>query len=958
MKNSITYIHSISTNMIRNAVILPTLIISLIINFSAFAQVDVLSNLTVDQLAQFNQLPPSQRQALMGQMQLGSNAGLETPVSQPETVGPRDSASDDPRPPSSLSQIQSDIVSRSTQRYTLENEDETERDRIKRKAQQLFNLGINLDQLDAFGDLLQMGIAEELLSPSEFAQQQAGAMEAEALEAEALREEGNSAFSNLNQNPLLLGGQTAAGFSNFNTFATNTNEELTDGEIRPFGYNLFSGSPSTFAPATDIPVPLDYVVGPGDTLVIQLYGQLNERYELAVTREGLIQFPQVGPLNVSGLSFEDTRDLIQTTVRTSLIGQEVTISMGALRSIQIFVLGEAYRPGVYTVSSLSTITNALFSSGGISNVGSLRNVQLLRSNELVTELDFYDLLLRGDTRADARLQPNDVIFIASVGNTVGVSGEVLRPSIFELDGEETIEDIVLLAGGLLPTAYPALAHLERINNVGQRTILDIDLTDDNDLDTLAMDGDLLFVDSVLDQIESGIFIEGHVNRPGSFAWHEGVRISELIRYQDFLPNVDLDYALLIRETRPDRNIDVMQVDLTKALSSPESIDDLILQPRDRLLIFGVNSLENFLDRRLLIHPVIQSLRYQAKQDGFSKVTTITGEVSAPGDYPLVTNMTIKDLLRAAGGVVESGDLNQAELTKRVNMPEIGMVSQNIQIDLNNSLNLNAALGPLDQITIRQLPNWSELETVNIGGEVRSPGVYVITKNDTLSALLARAGGLTEYADPKAGIFLREELRLNEQNLLNEFNERLKRDLLNQSLTGGGGQIQQPQVNIEIMNALILQIESAVPTGRLVIDIPGLLSGLDSEEDIILRDGDNLVIPRTRQEVGVIGEVQLPTSHVFKGNDDVVDYINRSGGFTRNADEDNIFVIKSNGEVVPYSKRQSLFTFTDQSFLLEPGDSVVVPYYARLDNPLITGMNISTVLFNLATTVLALNNVSN
>ena len=920
----------------------------------AFGQADILSNLTPDQLAQFNQLPPQQRQALLSQLQLGSSAGLELPVTQPETVSPRDSASGNARPPSSLNQIQADIDSRSTQRTRVNNEDETDRDRIKRKAQLLFNLGIDLVELDVYQELFQMGILEEMLTPSEFAQQEANFA---VMEAQALEDEENST---LNQTPMFLGGQVGGQFggelSNFNDFTQE--EELEEGEIRPFGYNLFSGSPSTFAPATDIPVPLDYVVGPGDTIVIQLYGQLNERYELAVSREGLIQFPQIGPLNVSGLSFEDTRELIQTTVSTTLIGQEVSVAMGALRSIQIFVLGEAYRPGIYTVSSLATLTNAIFSSGGISNVGSLRKIQLLRGGDLVTELDFYDLLLQGDTSTDARLQPNDVIFIGSVGNTVGVSGEVRRPSIFELDDEDTIADIVSLAGGLLPTAYPTLAHLERINSLGQRTILDIDLNNVDDLSIPVIDGDLLFVDSVLDQIESGVFIEGHLNRPGSFSWREGIRVSDLISYQDFLPNPDLDYALLVRETQPARNIEVMQVKLAEALSAPGSVDDLVLEPRDRLLVFGENSLENRLDRRLLVHPVVQTLQYQSRQDGLRKVITVSGEVNAPGAYPLTENMNLADALEAADGAAESADLEESELTRRVYTPEFGMESVNSSLNLQDALTLNSALSPLDRVSIRQLPNWGEIETVSIGGEVRSPGVYVIGKDDTLSQLITRAGGLTQFADPKAGIFLREELRRNEQRLLDDFNERLKRDLLNQSLTRGGGQIQQPQVNTEVMNALIAQIESAVPTGRLVIDIPRLLSGIDPDADVILRDGDELVIPRTRQEVAVIGEVQLPTSHLYSEDQNVGDYLNLSGGFTRNADEDNIFVIKSNGAVVPYSRAQSLFSFSDQGFQLESGDSIVVPYFARLNNPLVTWMNISTVLFNLATTVLAIESVGN
>ena len=605
------------------------------------------------------------------------------------------------------------------------------------------------------------------------------------------------------------------------------------------------------------------------------------------------------------------------------------------------------------------MTNALLSSGGVSDLGSLRDIRLIRDGELITTLDFYDLLINGDISGDERLQPNDVIFIPTMGRTVGISGEVLRPAIFELKAEETLEDVLGLAGRLLPTAFPSLAHVERVNPFGQRTIIDLDLSDEDDLQAAVIDGDLIQVDMILDQIEYGVSIEGHVFRPDTFAWEEGARITDILNINGLRPLADFNYALLVREIQPSRRIQVHQVNLAEVFEEPGSDEDMLLQPRDRLLVFGEDSLENRLDRRLLIHPLIQTLQYQSEQGSFRSVATVVGDIAAPGDYPLTANMTIEDLLAAAGGALESSDLTQAELTKNINTLEQGMISESMVVNLSDSLTLNSAIAPLDRLTLRQLPNWGDLETVVIGGEVRSPGTYVIGRDDRLSDLIQRAGGLTQYADPKAGIFLREELRRNEQRLLDDFNERLTRDLLNQALTQGGGQIQQPQVNIEVMNALLAQIESAVPTGRLVIDLPSLLSGLDPSEDVILRDGDELVIPRTRQEVGVIGEVQLPTSHLYNSEDTVSDYINRSGGFTRNADDDNIFVIKSNGAVIPYSQNQSLFSFAqDQNSQLEAGDSIVIPYFARLNNPLVTWMNISTVLFNLATTVLAIESVGN
>lgn len=923
----------------------------------AYGQADILSNLTPDQLAQFNQLPPAQRQALISQLQIGNSSGFEAPVSQPQTVSPRGGVN---QGAFQQGQMQSGQLNQNfmpfADNFMLDSSEssqmqaeESDRDRIMRKAQELYDLGINLDELDRFGELRQMGITFELSTPEE------RALELEEQE-DLLRLQQPFSSSPIS------GGMANSNFAN--TPMTNIpqggtiEDQIEDNqEIRPFGYNLFAGVPSTYAPATDIPVSSDYIVGPGDTIVIQLYGQRNDRYELAVSREGLVQFPEVGPLNVSGLSFENVRELIQNTVETSLIGQEVSVSMGTLRSIQIFVLGESYRPGLYTVSSLATMTNALFNSGGVSDLGSLRNIQLFRNGEVVTQLDLYDLLLNGDTSNDVRLQPNDVIFINTVGQTVQISGEIRRPNIFEIEGGETIQQLLELAGGLMPTSYPLLAHIERINALGQRVILDINLSEDSNLQTPLQDGDSLYIEPVLDEIRTGVELLGHLERPGNFEWRDGIRISDILRFEDLKADPDLDYALVIREILPSRNIEVYQLNLADALNEPGSSSDLSLQPRDRLLIFGEDTLESRLDRRLLLHPIIQKLKNQSSSGTQRRVVTILGEVDSPGEYPLVENMTTQDLILAGGDSIESADLGQAELNVSQNRPEVGMVIQNLQLDLTNQLDLNSALGPRDVLTVRRLPNWSEVETITLTGEIRSPGTYVIARDEKLSDVIARAGGLTEYADPKAAIFLREELRRNEQLLLDDFNDRLRRDLLNQSLARPGGQIQQTQVNMEVMDALLADIESAVPTGRLVIDLPAILGG-NLTQDPILRDGDSLAIPRTRQEIGVVGEVQLPTSHLFTAGNDVFDYINRSGGFTRNADEENIFIIKSNGAVVPYASNRNLFSFNDESLQLESGDSIVVPYYADLDNPLVTWTNISTVLFNLATTILAIESVGN
>ncbi|MDH3588093.1 MAG: polysaccharide export protein, partial [Gammaproteobacteria bacterium] len=240
--------------------------------------------------------------------------------------------------------------------------------------------------------------------------------------------------------------------------------------LERFGSSLFEGVPTTFAPATDIPVPTDYVIGPGDTVIVQLYGKENERYELAVTRDGQLSVPSIGPVSVTGLTFADMRSDLLTRIGEQMIGVEASITLGELRSIRVFVLGDAERPGSYTVSGLSTVTNALFVSGGINEQGSLRRIQLKRQGRVVQTLDLYRLLLHGDTRGDVRLQPGDAIFIPPIGKTVGVGGEIVRPAIYELRQEKTVDEVIALGGGLLPSAFPYAARVERIGSNARRTV--------------------------------------------------------------------------------------------------------------------------------------------------------------------------------------------------------------------------------------------------------------------------------------------------------------------------------------------------------------------------------------------------------------------------------------------------------------------------------------------------------
>ena len=424
-----------------------------------------------------------------------------------------------------------------------------------------------------------------------------------------------------------------------------TDEDEPKEELKHFGYDLFEHAMDSFTPATDIPIPSRYVMGPGDSIIVQLYGKENASYSFTVNREGIIQFPKIGPVSVIGLNFGDLKDLITDTVNNQMIGVKASITMGALRSIRVFILGDVKYPGSYTVNSLSTMTNALFKSGGINEIGSLRRIQLKRAGKLITTMDLYDLLLRGDTSKDSRLLPGDVIFIPPIGRTVGVRGEVRRPAIYELKWEKTAEQVLRLAGGMLPTAYPQASRIERINKNGNRTVLDVDLKTTQGKRQRIQAADEIQIFSVLETMENVVSVEGHVKRPGIFSWKKNMRFTDVVKNaHDLLPNPDLSSALIIREIQPTRQITVNAINPTLAFTEPETENNPILNEGDRIIIFGFVT-----DRQELLKEVIESLSLQASKTMRKQLVSVLGHVRFPGEYPLMPNMQVDDLIAMAGG---------------------------------------------------------------------------------------------------------------------------------------------------------------------------------------------------------------------------------------------------------------------------------------------------------------------
>lgn len=725
-------------------------------------------------------------------------------------------------------------------------------------------------------------------------------------------------------------------------------------DLRPFGYDLFTNVPTTFAPATDIPVPAEYVLGPGDTVEVQLIGERGGRYTLTVNRDGRLDFPNLGPIAVSGMKFPAAKEMLERRVEEQMIGMRASVSMGPLRSIRIFVLGEAERPGSYTVSGLSTITNALFASGGVKPVGSLRDIQLKRNGQTVARLDLYDLLLEGDTSGDVRLLPGDVIFIPPVGITVGVGGEVRRPAIYEVKEGAKASDLLYLTGGLTPHADPRTARLNRVDNRRNRTIVDVDLTTANGRATRLQSGDIIRIQPIRDSLEGAVQLSGNVHRERLEQYRPGMRLTDLVQSLDELrPLTDKNYVLIRRETGPDRRVSVVSADLAAAFAEPTSAANVALQPRDQVFIFDLAQ-----SREDVIKPIMEELQRQAGFGDQLKSVSVGGRVKVPGQYPLEPGMTVKDLLRAGGGLDQAAYQGTAEIARYQVVDGAQRQTAVIDLDLARIIAGDPAadlpLQPYDHLVVKEVQDWREQESITITGEVRFPGTYPIRPGERLASVIERAGGLTPLAFPEGSVFTRVSVKQREQRQLEEMAQRLKRELAALALQQSQADGKADSTNaLAAGQGLLADLQATEAMGRLVIRLDEVMHAAPgSENDVIALNGDQLFIPREPQSVTVIGEVQGGTSHLYQAGLSKDDYIARSGGFTQRADKRRVYVIRANGEVV--TGGGSAWFRSGSAQEIHPGDTVVVPLNAQQMRPLTMWTSVTQILFNLAVAVAAVN----
>lgn len=731
--------------------------------------------------------------------------------------------------------------------------------------------------------------------------------------------------------------------------------------LKPFGYDLFRGNPTTFAPVTEIPIPSGYTLGPGDVLRVQLWGKENQNLELPISRDGTVSFPQSGPMSVAGLSFNEASQQIRKQVSEQYIGVQASVSLGELRSMRVFVLGEARNPGSYSVSSLSTITNALYVSGGIEQTGSLRSVQHKREGKLVGTLDLYDLLLKGDSSNDNRLQPGDVIFIPSVGKRAGIKGEVYRPALYELRGEKTLADLVRMAGGLTPQAYPQRINIERTNEDFLRIIAEADYTALKGQNARIQSGDTVNIPSISDITGQYVEISGAATRTGRFAWMPGMRVSSVIKNlnADLTPVADKRYAAIVRTDEKTDTISVLNVRLRKAIQNPGSGFDVPLEERDQLLIFsdagkveGGEEGREF-TRESLFAPVLRRLRSQATPSSPEKTIRITGPVRYPGEYPMPASRQLSDAIFVAGGLRDSAFLYNAEVA-RYTTDDNGIGKTNIlNVNLADAMgaNGNLALQSRDRILIKSIPEFAKTSTIELLGEVRYPGEYTFRDGETLKQVIERAGGLTDNAFPRGAVFTRAKLRQLEAQRLREAEERLQGDLLGVQLEGDGLGTESADRAQQVKD-LLEDVQSSRPVGRMVVDLAAVVSDEDYQA-IRLQDGDTLTVPTIPQSVTVFGEVQFPTSHLHEAGLTVDDYLERSGGPTRQADESRVYVVKADGSVMLPEKSR---WFGSRSQQLEPGDTVIMPIDVDRLNQLELWTNVSQIVYQMALGAAAVGNL--
>ncbi len=695
-----------------------------------------------------------------------------------------------------------------------------------------------------------------------------------------------------------------------------------------FGQDAFAGvKPSTFAPADYAATPADYVVGSGDEIVVFLWGRINEgEYRLKVDKEGRINIPHIGPVSVAGLPFSVLQENILNRVQ-SIEGVQATVSMGELRSIGVFIMGEVKSPGYYTVSGLSNVTNALFAAGGPTRRGSLRNVQLKRHGGVIATVDFYDFLLSGRDNANIRLKSGDVILVPIVKKMVAVAGNVRRSALYEIKPNTSLKEALGLAGGVSPAAWGSRIQIERFKDNAMQVVLDLASEPGQAIPEFEVqDGDIIKVFPIVEKNKNAVYLSGNVMRPGKYEYKPGMRLADILPdFNALLPETYLDYAIVLRQEPPTFVNRLVPFNLRAGLSDHSSPDNIPLLPRDEVIVYSRDYFEP------------------------DRTVSIDGAVTNPGKDTLLENMRVRDLIIKAGGLTEQASPQYGEIYRRTYDGEIvstEKINFCVSCALANDSSNNMVLKKFDRVYIRTKKGWQDERRIVLKGEFVFPGEYVILEKETLGHIIERAGGFTSEAYLPASMVCRVSVKNLEKKRNDEYVSGLQNDAvkLSTDLVSKGATSADAQALLQQQMLLLSKLRSKESTGRIVID----LTNPAAYGNFNLEDGDSIFVPKLAGTVSVIGEVYNPATFRFdNANTRAKYYVEMAGGFKENAAQKNVYVFKANGSIVT-NRNINIMEYS-----LAPGDVVVVPQKIEYQNNFKVFMETITAIFQIATILTAI-----
>ena len=718
-------------------------------------------------------------------------------------------------------------------------------------------------------------------------------------------------------------------------------DTISEEEQKIFGFNLFNNEELTFEPSQNLATPKNYQVGPGDELSVNIWGASQQNYVLNVSRDGTVTIDNLAPIYVNGLTIDEAENKIINRLTGIYAGLRNTrerpantyadVSLGQVRSIKVNVVGEVRRPGTYTVSSLASAFNLLYLSGGPSEIGSFRNIEIERGGEVIALLDVYDYLVGGKKNSYIPLQDQDIIRVVPYDTRIELIGEVKRPGYFEMKGKESLKEAIRFGGGFTDKAYTHRLKLTRKTSRAKRIL---DVPEDEISTVMPVNGDVVSIDSILDRFENRVEVLGAVFRPGEYALTEGITVGQLIEKAEGLREDAFTSRALLYRKGEDLSLNVLSVDLQGVLTGRKV--DIPLQREDMLRVYSIFDLEE---------------EYSVEVDG---------EVQSPGEFPYMRGMTLEDLVAMAGGLKESASSARVEVARRVkgdtlkNSEASGdsfQTAKTFQFRVDRNLVLgeadaNFALLPYDKVYIRRSPGYEEQRSVYVRGEVQYPGTYVIqNKSERISDVVERAGGLTPYAYEEGARLIRLNPAFYEERSIKEeiLRDSLKalqalqyqqsfdtqgdnRRRSTNSNVGSEQRYQNPYYTEEEfgLNETVVVVPKykmeESETQGIGIKLANILSNPKSRYDLRLIDGDTLDIPRELETVKMTGELLYPISSRYDRNKGFKKYIADAGGFTKEADRRKAYIVYANGS----ADRTRSFLFFKNYPKVRPGAEIIVP----------------------------------